>query len=212
MSRALRSIRRAPAVAAVACWEAGGSALAGVRLRPSVGADFDRPPALISQIEIYATAMLGDSEVNRPLRTVELCLRFDQIERRADRRGARGGPGRLVIASPQPKSKPFAADRPGFPVAVDQEISECRTSGGVEQLGARFDRGEHRGPLSDRRLAVHGGTGGYGGPVCSGRSALGSGAVRPSSMRVCFQSLRAALIGSMPASFHQAASLPTRCT
>src|SRR5262249_3169390 len=113
---------------------------------PSVGADFDRPPALISQIEIDATAMLCDTEVNRPLRTVELCLRFEQIERRADRRRARGGPGQLVIASPQPKSKPLAADRPGFPVAVDHEISECRTSGGVEQLAARIDRGEHRGP------------------------------------------------------------------
>src|SRR5262249_51601411 len=128
------------------------------------------------------------------------------------RRRARGGPGRLVIALPQPKSKPLAADRPGFPVVVDQEISECRTSGGVEQLAARFDRGEYRGP---RQTGVWLSTtvpSDMAARSAAAGSALGSGAVRPSSTRVCFQSLRAALIGSMPASFHQAASLPTRCT
>ena len=42
----------------------------------------------------------------------------------------------------------------------------------------------------------------------SGRSAQTGSSAR----RVSSQSLRAALIGSMPASCHQAASLPTRCT
>jgi hypothetical protein len=41
---------------------------------------------------------------------------------------------------------------------------------------------------------------------------MGSRSIRPSSMRLCFQSLRATLIGSMPVRVHQACSSPTRCT
>ena len=46
----------------------------------------------------------------------------------------------------------------------------------------------------------------------SAACALRSGPMRPSFRRVSFQSLRAALIGSMPAAFHHARSSPARCT
>jgi hypothetical protein len=68
--------------------------------------------------------MLGDADVDPMLRTVELCPRFEQVERLADGRCARGLPGRRVTAAPQPTSKPFAADGPGFPVVIDRDVGK----------------------------------------------------------------------------------------
>jgi hypothetical protein len=71
-----------------------------------------------------ASGMLGDANVDPMLRTVELCPRFEQVERRADGRCARGLPSRLVTAAPLPASKSFAADGPGFPVVIDRDVAK----------------------------------------------------------------------------------------
>src|SRR5262249_38907645 len=81
------------------------------------------------------------------LETIELRPRLEQIERCIERPCARGVPGRLVIAPPQPGSKPLAVDRPGFAVAVDLEISVCGAGGGMEQLVTGSQGGEHPRPL-----------------------------------------------------------------
>ena len=47
-------------------------------------------------------------------------------------------------------------------------------------------------------------------PDC-GVCVISSASNRPSFTRVCFQSLRANFMGSMPAAFHQARSSPARC-
>ena len=60
-------------------------------------------------------------------------------------RRAGGAPGRQVIAVPQPASKPLAADRPGFSVAVNDDIGKCGADGGVKQLVTLRDVAEHIG-------------------------------------------------------------------
>ena len=59
---------------------------------PSIGSDLDSTPALVSKIQIDATFVLGDADVNRALGTVELCACLKQIERRADRPRRRASP------------------------------------------------------------------------------------------------------------------------
>ena len=51
----------------------------------------------------------------------------------------------LVIAAPQPAAKALAADRPGFPVAIDQEIGIGGAGCGVKQPATRRNLGEHVG-------------------------------------------------------------------
>ena len=72
---------------------------------PSVGPDLDRTPGSIGEIEIDAAVVLGDADMDRPLGTIELRPRLEQIERRRERCCARGVPGRLVVAAPQPGAK-----------------------------------------------------------------------------------------------------------
>ena len=91
---------------------------------------------LVSKIQIDATIMLCDAEVNGALGSVELCACLKQIESRADRSGARGGTCGFVIFSPQPGTKTDAANGPGFPVSIDHEIRKCGAIGGVKQLRA----------------------------------------------------------------------------
>ena len=69
----------------------------------SGGPDCDGAPVLVRQAEIALFAVLGDADMNRALWAIELRLRFQEIKRRADGRGARGLPGRLVLAPPQPQ-------------------------------------------------------------------------------------------------------------
>jgi len=101
---------------------------------PSIGSNLDRTPTVVSKIQIDATFMLSDSEVNGPLGCVKLCARFKQIEGRADRSSACGGTCGLVIFPPQPGAT--TANRPGFPVSIDHEIGKRRAIGAVKQVGA----------------------------------------------------------------------------
>ena len=128
-----------------------------------------------------------------------------------DLRRARGTPGRLVIAAPQPGPKPLAADGPGFSVTIDHDIGKCHAGGGVKQLLTQRHLGEHVGAVRPA-LTVRGMAPDFDAPSAAAPCAGGSGSIRPSSMRVCFQSFRATLIGSMPACFHHDSSLPARCT
>src|SRR5262245_66236704 len=54
------------------------------------------------------------------------------------------------MAAPQPGPEPFAADGPGFPVAVDQEIDKCGARVCMKELGRNCIGDEHisryRGP------------------------------------------------------------------
>ena len=110
---------------------------------PSVRSDIDGAPVLIGEIEVDVSGMLGGADVDCPFRAVELRPRFEQVERRPDLRCARGLPGRLVIATAQPGPKPFAADRPGFSVALDDDIGKCGADSGVKQLLTPRDVDEH---------------------------------------------------------------------
>ena len=88
---------------------------------PSLRADLDRSPAVIGEIEIDAPCMLGDPDMDRPLRAFELRPCLQQIERTTKRRSARCIPGCLVIETPQPGAAARAADRPSLAVPVDRE-------------------------------------------------------------------------------------------
>jgi hypothetical protein len=175
---------------------------------PSAGANFYGAPALIGEVKINVSGMLGDADMDRPLRGVKLCPGLEQIERRPDRFGAQGLTGLLVIATSQPGPKAFAANRPGLPLTVDQEIGKCGVRGGVKQLAAHWRVDEHVGRrYADAVLSTS--------DVFKAGSesvpcAIRSGRIRPSLTRVCFQSLRATLSGSIRAACHHARSSPAR--
>ena len=71
------------------------------------------------------------------LRTIELGLRLKHNEGCVQRRRARRIPGALVVLLAQPGLKSLAAQRPGFPVAVDDEIGKAGTVGCVKEPRGR---------------------------------------------------------------------------
>jgi len=99
---------------------------------------------LISKIKIEAAGMLSDADTDRPLGSIKLRARFEEIERRPDYRRARSGPGGLVIAAPQPVSEMLAANGPSFSMAVCYEVGECDPGGSVKQLLTEHHLVEHR--------------------------------------------------------------------
>src|SRR3954463_11423841 len=104
---------------------------------PSVGADFDATPELIRQIEVDQAVLLGEADRDLALRTIELRLRLQHIERCVERSRARRIPGPLVVLLAQPGPKALAAKRPGFAVAVDDEIGKTGAVAGVKEPGGR---------------------------------------------------------------------------
>jgi hypothetical protein len=83
--------------------------------------------------------MLGEANRDLALRAVKLRLRFDHIEGSVQRARARCVPGPLVVLLTQPCTKAFAANRPGFPVTVDDEIGIGGAVGRVEEPGGGCD-------------------------------------------------------------------------
>jgi hypothetical protein len=112
---------------------------------PSVGSDFDGAPEVIAKVQIDAAFMRSGADVNDALRPIELGPGFEEIERRPDRRGARGPAGRLVVLMPQPVPEPSASNGPGLAVTIDLDIGKCGAAGGVEQLRADGKVCEHFG-------------------------------------------------------------------
>ena len=106
---------------------------------PSVGADFDATPELIRQIEVDQAVLLGEADRDLALRTIELGLRLQHIERCVQRGRARCVPGALVVLLAQPGAKAPAAKRPGFAVAVDEEVGKAGAVAGVKEPGSRCD-------------------------------------------------------------------------
>ena len=106
---------------------------------PSVGADFDATPELIRQIEVDQAVLLGEADRDVALRTIELGLRLQHIEGCVQRGRARRIPGALVVLLAQPSLKALAAKRPGFPVAVDDEVGKAGAVACVKEPGGRCD-------------------------------------------------------------------------
>ena len=119
------------------------------RLHPSGAAEpnrriFDHPPAgrgyfygtpsLVAEVEIEPAVETTDANVNRPFRPVEMCLRFDHVERRLKRLGTWGAPGLLEELSREPASETLDADRPGLAMPVDLDVCIGRSVGCMEQL------------------------------------------------------------------------------
>src|SRR5215475_8856864 len=102
-----------------------------------MGADFDAAPELIRQIEVDPAVLLGEADRDLALRTVELGLRLKHIEGCVERRRARRIPGAFVVLLAQPTLKALAAKRPGFSVAVDDEIGKSRCRRWRERTGRR---------------------------------------------------------------------------
>ena len=103
---------------------------------PSIGSDLDSTPAFVSKVQIDATIVFSDAEVNSALWGVELCACLKQIERRADRPSGRGGTCGFVMFTPQPGTKPDAANGPCFTMSVDRKVRKCGAIRGVKQLRA----------------------------------------------------------------------------
>ena len=102
---------------------------------------------IVGKIEIDPTSMLSEADIDCPLGSIKLRARFEQIERRRDRRPARCGPVRLVVAAPQPGPESLAADGPSFSVAVCYEIGERDPAGSVKYIFAQRHPLEHIGRL-----------------------------------------------------------------
>src|SRR5262249_17349242 len=96
-------------------------------------------PELIRQIEVNQAVLLGEADRDFALRTIELALRLQHIERCVQRGRARRIPGPFVIVLAQPALKALAAERPGFPMAVDDEISKAGAGACVKEPGGRCD-------------------------------------------------------------------------
>ena len=86
--------------------------------------------------------MLGEAERDLALGTIKLGLRFEYVKGCVQRSGARRIPGALVVLLAQPSLKALAAQRPGFSVAVDDEVGKARAVAGVKELGGRCDTEE----------------------------------------------------------------------
>src|SRR5262249_29689747 len=110
---------------------------------PSVGADFDTAPKLIGQIEVDQAILLGKAERDLALRTIELGLRLERIEGCVQRGRTRRIPGALVVVLAQPRLKALAAQRPGFPVAIDDEIGKAGAVACVKEPSGRRDIEEY---------------------------------------------------------------------
>src|SRR5262249_10502094 len=91
------------------------------------------------QIEVDQAVLLGEADRDLALRTIELGLRLERIEGCVQRRRARRIPGALVVLLAQPGLKALAAQRPGFPVAVDDEIGKAGAVACVKEPGSRGD-------------------------------------------------------------------------
>ena len=107
---------------------------------PSVGADFDATPELIRQIEVDQAVLLGEADRDVALRTIELRLRLQHIERCVQR-----GPGsahprcaRSIAGATMPQNACCEAGQ-GFPVAVDDEVGKAGAVAGVKEPGGRCD-------------------------------------------------------------------------
>ena len=120
---------------------------------------------------------------------------------------ARGGTGGFVVLPPQPGTQADTANGPGLPVSVDHEIGKRGAIGGVKQLRAGRQIGQH----ISRRLPHDLGT-----RVTRIECRINSGGARVlgrgevSFRREFRHSLRAILIASMPTCFHHARSSRTR--
>src|SRR6516164_2971548 len=110
---------------------------------PAIGSDLNRTPVFIGKIEIESAGMLSDANTDRALGGIKLCARLKQVECRPDRRRARGSPGRLVVAAPQPSPETLAANGPSFSMALCYEIRECDPTGSMKQR------------LAERRIPKH---------------------------------------------------------
>jgi hypothetical protein len=102
-------------------------------------------PTVVGKIQINATVMLRDADVNSPLWRIKLSPSLKQIEGRADRAGTRGGTCGFEILLPQPGTKAGTANGPGFSVPIDHEIRKRGAVGRVKQLGADRQVGKHMG-------------------------------------------------------------------
>jgi tRNA(fMet)-specific endonuclease VapC len=144
-----------------------------------------------SRLSAQLEAVLGAAEVlalESPVDTI-----YGEARARLERAGQNIGANDLLIAA--------------HAFALDHTVVTPITSGnshGSPIFGSRTGCGEGR-LTWQASLAF--------GPEAGMKSAASFSPVAGSSRsRVRFQNLRAALTGSIPASFHQAASFPTRCT
>ena len=103
---------------------------------PAIGSDFNSAPTVVSKIQIDATVIFPDAEVNGPPGRVKLCPCFKQINGRADRSKAWGVTCGFVIFPPQPGTKTGTANGPCLSVPIDHEIRKRGEIGGVKQVRA----------------------------------------------------------------------------
>ena len=84
---------------------------------PAVGADLDRAPARIGEVETDAAGLLGEADVDRPLRSIELGSGLDE-QALSDIDGRGGLPQSPRSGAGAANPQPLATDGPGFPAAV----------------------------------------------------------------------------------------------
>jgi hypothetical protein len=89
---------------------------------------------LVSEIKIDVAVVLGDADVHGALRSVKLRPRLEQIDLRGNRLPVQGASRSLVVAATQPAAKALAADRPRFPMTIDQDICKGSACGSVKEL------------------------------------------------------------------------------
>jgi hypothetical protein len=76
--------------------------------------------------------MLSETDTDRPLGSVKLRARFEQVERCPDHGRAGGGPRRMIVAAPHLQT--FAANGSRFAVPICYEIGVGDATGSVKDL------------------------------------------------------------------------------
>src|SRR5688572_17779650 len=102
---------------------------------PADDVHLDRPPVLVTEVEIQPAVEPAHADVDDTLGRVEVCLRLYYVERRLQRLRTRSASRCLEEAAGKPSAKALGPDRPGLAMTVDVEVGESRTVWGVEQLG-----------------------------------------------------------------------------
>src|SRR5262249_57363526 len=81
--------------------------------------------------------------MDRALGSVKLRSGLEQIELRRDRVPVQSASRGFVVAATEPAAKALAADGPGLPVTINQQIGKGGAGGGVEELATCRKLGKH---------------------------------------------------------------------
>src|SRR5262245_7185609 len=121
---------------------------------PAGGVDLHSLPGIITKIEIELSVGPRDANMNATHRRVELGLGLDDIQSGLQSLRVWRTGSCLEKTPCQPPAKSFAADRPGFAMAVDVEIGEAGPVRCMEKIRRLRESDENGGLFRGRSTVI----------------------------------------------------------